>query len=291
MPARVARAAPPRAQSRKPASARATAGRALGRVAPRKKAAAKSAKNRMKLFYTPIHGFIHKVLVVAHEAGLIDKIDFVPIYPMRDGYSIAAINPLHKVPSLALADGTVLYGSQVVVEYLDSLSKKKKLYPRGGAARWDALRRLALADTTFESTVNLALEKLEQPSRPDVFKWYWPKIERALDQMEADAAVTKGFDVGHASTLHALSYLARQVGKGLPAPVPKNYDWREGRPHLKAWWDKAVKRPSVVAHFNKDYIGDDSAEFAQSHVADVLRAQGKRTSLKREPQKVDRHFG
>ena len=291
MPARVARTAPSRAQARKPASARASAGRGVGRVAPRKKGAKKSGKNRMKLFYTPIHGFIHKALVVAHEVGVIDKIDFVPIYPMRDGYSIAAINPLHKVPSLALADGTVLYGSQVVVEYLDSLSKKKKLYPRSGPARWDALRRLALADTTFESTVTLALEKTEQPYRESVFAWYWPKIERALDQMEADAAVTKGFDIGHAGTLHALSYLDRQVGKGLPAPVPKNYDWREGRPHLKAWWDKAVKRPSVVAHFNKDYIGDDTAEFAQSHVAEVLRAQGKRVALKRAPQPVDHHMG
>jgi glutathione S-transferase len=291
MPARVARAATARAQMRKPASARASSAHAAGRTAPRKKKAGKSAKGRMKLFYSPIHGFIHKTLVVAHEAGVIDRIDFVPIYPMRDGYSIAAINPLHKVPTLALPDGTVLYGSQVVVEYLDSLSKKKKLYPRAGAARWDALRRLALADTTFENTVTLALEKLEQPYRKDVFNWYWPKIERALDQMEADAAVTKGFDIGHAAALHTLSYLDRQVGKGLPAPVPKNYDWREGRPHLKAWWDKAVKRPSVVAHFNKDYIGDDSAEFAQSHVADVLRAQGKRVAIKRPPQNVDRHMG
>ena len=290
MAAKTARARAARAKARKPIPTRGASSAKSARTAPRKKTKSGAAKNRMKLFYSPIHGFIHKALVVAYEAGVIDRIDFVPIYPMRDGYSIAAINPLHKVPTLALPDGTVLYGSQVVVEYLDSLATKKKLYPKAGPARWDALRRLALADTTFESTVNLALEKIETTPRAEVFKWYWPKIERAVDQMEIDAAKLKGFDIGQAATLHALSYLDRQVGKGLPAPVPKGYDWREGRPKLAACYAKAIKRPSVTSHFNTDYIGDDSAEFAQMHVADVLRRQGKRAAMARSPQPVDRHM-
>ena len=256
-------------------------------MAKRKTAA---LKKTMKLFYSPIHGFIHKVLVVAHEAGLWNQIEFVPIYPMRDGYSIAAINPLHKVPSLALKDGTVLYGSQVVVEYLDFMGKKK-LYPKPGPKRWDALRRLALADTVFEITVNMALEKGESPVRPSVYTWYWPKVVRALDQMETDAATLKGFDVGQAATLHALSYLNRQLGKGLMPPVPKNYDWRKSRPKLAAWWKKALERPSVKSHFNKDYKGIDTAEFAQQQVSDVLRSQGKKVIATPAPQKVDNHLG
>jgi len=255
-------------------------------MATRKKAALNKS---MKLFYSPIHGFIHKVLVVAHEAGLWDKIEFVPIYPMRDGYSIAAINPLHKVPALALKDGTVLYGSQTIVEFLD-FTGKKKLYPKPGPKRWDALRRLALADTVFEVTVNMALEKGENPVRPSVYTWYWPKVLRALDQMEIDAGKTKGFDVGHAATLHALSYLNRQLGKGLMPPVPANYDWRKGRPKLTAWWTKALERPSVKSHFNKDYKGNDTAEFAQQQVAEVLRAQGKKLAAAPKPQKVDMHL-
>ena len=243
MSARAARAPTTRTFMRKPSSARAASAPAGGRSAPRKKAAL-SAQARMKLFYSPIHGFIHKVLIAAHEAGVWERIDFVPIYPMRDGYSIAAINPLHKVPTLALSDGTVIYGSQAVVEYLDSLARGRKLYPKPGPARWDALRRLALADTTFDNTVNLALEKAEKPMRKSVFTWYWPKIHRALDQMEEDAGTLKAFDIGQAATLHALSYLDRQLTKGLPAPVPPGYNWRSGRPALTAWWDKAIKRPS-----------------------------------------------
>ena len=69
----------------------------------------------MKLFYSPFHTFIHKVLVTAHEAGLWDEITFVPTYPFKnregedqgDAYSIAALNPLNKVPTLALDSGQV----------------------------------------------------------------------------------------------------------------------------------------------------------------------------------------
>lgn len=243
----------------------------------------------MKLFYSPIHGFIHKVLVTAHEAGVWDQLDFVPVYPIQDGYSIAAINPLHKVPTLALDDGMVLYGSQTVVEYLDSLSTTgKRLYPAEGPARWDALRRLALADTLFEVTVVMALERLEKPPREIVFKWNWAKVVRAVDQMEEDAA--KGFDsfdIGQASALHGLSYLDRQTSRGLHAPVPEGWNWRDGRPNLKAWWDSAIQRPSVQSHFNKDYEGEDSAEYCQTKVAEVLRAQGKPAPKKPVPLDVD----
>lgn len=250
------------------------------------RAAKKSSGGKMKLFYSPIHDFIHKALVVAHEAGVWDRIIFVPIWPMRDGYSVAAINPLHKVPTLALADGTVLYGRQTVVEYLDSFNKKAPLYPKAGPARWDALRRLALADTMFEVTVNVALELNENPQRPSVYAWFWPKILRGLDQMEEDAGKLKGFDVGQASALHALSYLDRQLKKNLPAPIPQNYNWRDGRPKLTAWWNKVIKRPSVQSHYKKDFKGDESPEFAQQCIAEVLRAQGKAKSA---PTVVDYH--
>ncbi len=260
-------------------------------MATRKKPKAKTQapKKPLKLFYSPIHGFIHKVLVVAHESGLWNQIEFVPIYPLRDGYSVAAINPLHKVPTLALKDGTVLYGSQTIVEYMDSAGKKK-LFPKPGPKRWDALRRMALADTVFDVTVNMALEKAEKPMRSNVYTWYWPKVVRALDQMEHDAARLKGFDVGQAATLHALSYLNRQLGKGLMPPVPTKYDWRKGRPKLTAWWNKALEKPSVKSHFNQEYQGKDTAAFAQEQIADVLRTQGRKHSSPTELQKVDFHL-
>jgi glutathione S-transferase len=82
----------------------------------------------MRLFYSPFHTFIHKVLVTVHEAGLWDDMIFVATYPFKNGagedqgdaYSIAALNPLDKVPTLALDDGQVVFGLQAVVECLDA---------------------------------------------------------------------------------------------------------------------------------------------------------------------------
>ena len=244
---------------------------------------------RLRLFYTPIHGFIHKVLVTAYESGVWDQLEFIPVYPVKDGYSIAAINPLHKVPTLVLDNYEVIYGSQAIVEYLDSFSAPdKKLFPLSGPERWDSLRRLALADTLFEITVVMALERLQKPPRQSVFDWNWAKVVRAVNQMEKDAlSGFNSFDIGQVSSLHALSYLDRQTNRGLHPPVPEDWNWRDGRYQLNEWWEESIKRQSVQSHFNKEYDGDDSPEFCQQKVAEVLKGQGKPIPSKIEPIPVD----
>ena len=52
-------------------------------------------------------------------------------------------NPLNKIPTLVLDDGTVLYDSYVIIEYLDSLVGGR-LIPKEGPARFTELRRHAL---------------------------------------------------------------------------------------------------------------------------------------------------
>lgn len=240
----------------------------------------------MKLFYSPFHTFIHKVLVTAHEAGLWDEIEFVPTYPFYnrqgeyqdDKYSIAAINPLNKVPTLALSDGTAIYGSQAIAECLDAMGTSgHRLYPPEGPKRWEAITRLALADTMFESTVALVMEGWhpEEEQRLSVFEWIWPKLLRGLDKLEECA--TEGFesfDIGQAAMLHALSYMDfRSRFYEAKDPLYPGHDWTQGRPNLKAWWDEAIQRPSVTSHYNKDYEGDESPEFCQRNVKEVLAAR------------------
>ncbi|MEQ8690975.1 MAG: glutathione S-transferase family protein [Pseudomonadales bacterium] len=240
----------------------------------------------MKLFYSPFHTFIHKVLVTAHEAGVWDQITFVPTYPYKntdgedqgDRYSIAALNPLDKVPTLALDSGQVLYGSQSVVECLDSMGTTgQRLYPPEGPERWDALARLALGDTIFETTVMMVMEgwQPEEQRRIEVFEWIWPKIIRGLDSLENSCR--KGFarfDIGQASMLHAISYMDFRVNfYDAKDPLYPEFDCFDKRPHLRAWWDEAIQRPSVKAHYNVPFEGDDSAEFLQRNVEEVLAAQ------------------
>lgn len=240
----------------------------------------------MRLFYSPFHTFIHKVLVTAHEAGLWDDITFVATYPFKnsegedqgDAYSVAALNPLNKVPTLALDTGQVVYGSQAVVECLDGMGKSgKPLYPAAGPDRWEAVTRLAMADTMFETTVQMVMEGWieESQQRRALFEWIWPKIIRGLDQLETYCERGfKQFDIGQVAMLHAISYMDfRAKFYDAKDPLYPDFDCFEGRPNLQAWFLQCLERPSVTSHYNVDFAGDDSAAFCQANVKAVLQLQ------------------
>lgn len=241
----------------------------------------------MKLFYSPFHGFIHKALVATHVCGHWESMEFVPTFPFRnrdgedqgDAYSIAAINPLDKVPTLVTDDGTVIYGSEPLCRYLDHVSVADRLYPDPGPALWDALRRHDRAQTVFEGTVQMNMEGWypEAERHMGLYRWLWPKILRAFDEMEAEAGDWgDALDIGHACTLHALSYLdfGSKFYEAVDPLYPR-YDFRENRPRLAAWYERITRDPAVTSHWNIDYQGDDSAEHCQRHVREVLALQGR----------------
>ncbi|MDE0128881.1 MAG: glutathione S-transferase [Gammaproteobacteria bacterium] len=232
----------------------------------------------MRLFYSPFHSFVHKTLVVAHEAGLWETLTRVPTFPFRDlngrfvtgQYDMSKLAPLGKVPCLALEDGTVLYGSQTIVEFLDAQRVTNRLFPPDGAKRWDALRRLALGDTLFECAVQLSMEAWlpEEARRRTLYEWVWPKIVATLDEAERWAATNPDFDIGSAGLLQGVSYLGEE-GSTEDLLHPR-YRWRDGRPALGDWYDVVIQRPSVQTHLNVDYDGDMSPENHQRHVQAVI---------------------
>jgi glutathione S-transferase len=194
-----------------------------------------------------------------------------------DAYNISLLNPLDKVPTLALESGQVIYGSQAICEYFDAIAKTGNMYPQPGPARWDAIMRLALCDTIFEQTVVMVMEQWKPEAEWNIglFEWLWPKFIKGLDRLERDAERGwDGFDVGHASALHAISYLGfRAEFYEAKDPIYPNFNWREQRPALSAWYDEAVTRPSVQSHYMKDFEGDSSPARCQARVQDVLTAQ------------------
>ena len=240
----------------------------------------------MKLFYSPFHTFVHKVLVTAHECGHWDQLERIATFPFKnnqgedcgDSYDITSLNPLDKVPTLVTDEGQSVFGSQAICEYLDATSRARKMYPEAGPKRWDALCRLSLSDSIFESTVQMVMEqwKPREQWNMGLFEWLWPKFIAGLDSLERDAV--RGwdtFDVGHAAMLHAISYLGfRAEFYEAKDPIHPTFNWREGRPALSAWFDEAVQRPSVQSHYNKPFEGDDSAAACQAAVAASLALRG-----------------
>lgn len=240
----------------------------------------------MKIFYSPFHDFVHKVLVVAHESGLSESITRVPTFPFRDctgewvagQFDVSELNPLGRVPFLTLDDGTAVYSSQVVVEYLDSLSKGQRLYPESGPERFDALRRLSLGDSVFEFAVQMVMEcwRELEVQRIDMFDWLWPKIIRSYDLLETEAAGWNNFDIGHAGLLQGVSFVDMFAHGNDSVPGNPCIEWRSRWPQLAEWFATTLERPSVNWHYKIPFEGDMSAENHAAAVADVLARRAAR---------------
>jgi glutathione S-transferase len=188
----------------------------------------------MKLRYSTTSPFVRKVHVLAIEAGLIDKIELVKT--VTTDPDLARHNPLNKVPALELDDGSALYDSRVICEYLDALAGGK-FFPPSGQARWTALRRQALADGMVDAAILRLTEGRRQENlrSADWDKKQKLKVTQGLDALEADHLGPQ-LDIGTLMVAILLDYLDFRF---------KAEDWRAGHPKLAAWHKVFAERASL----------------------------------------------
>jgi len=108
----------------------------------------------MKLYSSPRSPFVRKVVVAIHELGLADQIELVPTVVAMDqpNAGMLAKNPLGKIPVLELYDGTAIYDSAVIIDYLDR-KVGCRLIPAAGDARDWVLVNHALANGLMDILV------------------------------------------------------------------------------------------------------------------------------------------
>ena len=108
----------------------------------------------MKLHWSPKSPYVRKVMVCAHELGVVQDLTLVRSVAamLKPNAALMADNPLSKIPTLVLDDGTVLFDSAVICEYLDAQAHGS-LIPAGGAARWQALRWHAFGDGLLDALI------------------------------------------------------------------------------------------------------------------------------------------
>jgi glutathione S-transferase len=196
----------------------------------------------MKLHWSPRSPFVRKVMIVAHERGLVDRITCVRTVAAtsKPHPELMKDNPLSKIPTLVLDDGTVIYDSPVICEYLDGLDGAPKLFPGGPKARLEALRRQALGDGFLDLLVLLRDERMRaQPSDPHKASAAVRK-SAILENLEADAPALASapFGIGHIAVGCALSYLDFRYA---------DEDWRKHHPRTASWHATFAARPSVRA--------------------------------------------
>ena len=196
----------------------------------------------MKLHWSPRSPFVRKVMVVVHELGLADRIACVRTVAASTKPHAALMqdNPLSKIPTLVLDDGTVIYDSPVICEYLDGLGATPKLHPAEPKARLAALRRQALGDGFLDMLVLLRDERMRS-SPSDAHKasaaTRKAAVLKSLDQ-EVDNLAATPFGIGHVAIGCALSYLDFRYA---------DEDWRKDHPRIAIWHATFATRPSVRA--------------------------------------------
>lgn len=197
----------------------------------------------MKLFYSAGSPYTRKVLVAAMELGLRDRIELVPVQlsPIKVNESLAAHNPLMKIPTLVVNGEESLFDSRVICEYLDNLSEGPRLVPQDARRRWPVLRLQALADGLLDAAV---LCRFENGLRPEEKRWPdWvegqsDKVKLALDALDQSPMLREQtLNLGQIAVACAIGWLEFRQPVG---------DIRASRPRLFAWYDEFAQRPSMV---------------------------------------------
>lgn len=195
----------------------------------------------MKLLYSPTSPYARKVRVTAAEKGLTDKIEVVPTNPFDDIADLGPVNPVGKVPALVTENGTALYDSPVICEYLDSIGIGPLLVPTLGEARWTVLRQQALADGVLDAAFSLVME-MRRPESERSQSWIdrWTAgINRSADAIDAEAGnLSADVTLAHVAFGCALAYLDFRLG---------DLNWRDGRPNAAAWYETFSQRPSMTS--------------------------------------------
>jgi glutathione S-transferase len=196
----------------------------------------------MRLHWSSRSPFVRKVMVVAHEAGLADRIERIPtvVALTRQDSSVMRRNPLGKIPTLLLEDGRTLYDSVVICEYLDGLGGTPLLFPAAGPARIDSLRRHALGNGAMDFLLLWRGELGRTAPDQRILDGFKAKSAAVLAALEAEAPELSAgaLDIGRVAIGCALSYLDFRWSEA---------GWRAAHPALAAWHAGFAARPSVRA--------------------------------------------
>jgi len=196
----------------------------------------------MILRSVPPSPFGRKVIIAASVLGLSDQI-CVEQADTNDGAdSIRRQNPLGKIPVLVLDDGSTLYDSRVILEYLDHRAGGGKIIPREPTARFAALRLQALADGMTDAQILLVYEGRWRPPEHHVQKWtdyQAGKINRGLAALDAEPPSLDAIpNVGQIAVACFLGHRDFRFGG----------DWRDKHRKLVAWLERfAAQVPAFAA--------------------------------------------
>jgi glutathione S-transferase len=195
----------------------------------------------VKLYSHPVSPFARKCRVIAHELGI--KLEIVHIESARKDDHLRNVNPLKQIPVLVLDDGSSLFDSAVICEYLNHTGGGK-FFPgmnifKHNSGRWKALGLAALGDGIADAAVAWRYELVEPEGvrNPDRIARSHATVAAGLDALER-VNFAKDPTIGEIAVACALGYIDFRL---------PDLDWKGSHPKLSAWYARFSEYPSMKA--------------------------------------------
>ena len=197
----------------------------------------------MKLIGSLTSPYVRKVRAVLAEKKI--EYSLLEQSPWAPEATVVDFNPLGKVPVLLLEDGTTLFDSRVIVEYLDAVSPVGRLLPDPGRQRIAVKRWEALADGICDAAAAIVFET--QRRAPELRSDDW--IDRQRDKIERGVAMMAE-DLGDRAWCNGESFTLADVATGCALGYldfrQPDIAWRALYPHLARHAEKLARRPSFT---------------------------------------------
>jgi len=197
----------------------------------------------MKLLASPASPYTRKVRIVLTEKKIDCDLEVVDVNPAEN--PVNRHNPLGKIPTLILDDGTALYDSRVIVEFLDGKSPIGRLIPEDLRDRVAVRRWEALADGVLDAGLLVRYEAMRDKKEQSK-AWsdkQLSRMKRGMAQMTSELA--------ERPWCHAERYSLADIALGcclgwLGFRKPGEVDWHQEYPALGRHYEKLMARPAFA---------------------------------------------
>ena len=197
----------------------------------------------MKLLGSVPSPYTRKVRIVLAEKKIDCDFEIVDVNPPEN--PVNAHNPLGKVPAVLLDDGTALYDSRVIVEFLDNVSPISRLIPDDNRERVAVRRWEALADGGLDAGLLIRYESL-RPKEEQSRAWAEKQSGKLKRGLAAIAA-----ELGDRPWCHGDRYSLADIAVGcclgwVEFRKPGGIEWRGEYANLARHYDKLMERPAFA---------------------------------------------
>jgi glutathione S-transferase len=186
--------------------------------------------------------FARKVRIALAEKKI--ECELLEMSPWDAGNPVHGYNPLGKLPVLLLDDGTSLFDSRVIVEYLDLVSPVSRLIPEPARQRILVRRWEALADGVSDAMALMVLEQRRSAGQQSA-EWLerqQRKVAAGVEEMARDLG-DRAWCNGEA---YSLADIAAGCALGYLDLRNPDFDWRAEYDNLARLHDKLEKRASFA---------------------------------------------